>query len=124
MRGHDRQSTVQVRSVHGVIGREQEHVGVVDVPPVEGAFVMNVGDMLNRWSNGRLLSTPHRVTNRSGRERYSVPFFFDPHVSTVISPPPSLGEPLFGPLVFGNLLRGELEASYYAHKPDGLRAEQ
>ena len=89
----------------------------VDVPPVEGEFVMNVGDMLNRWSNGRLLSTPHRVTNRSGRERYSVPFFFDPHVETVIAPLPSLGEPLFEPLVFGEFLRGELEASYDAHKP-------
>jgi isopenicillin N synthase-like dioxygenase len=91
----------------------------LDVPPVAGAFVMNVGDMLHRWSNGRLLSTPHRVTNRSGRERYSVPFFFDPHVDTVITPLPSCGEPRFEPLVFGDFLRHELEASYDNHKPTG-----
>jgi isopenicillin N synthase-like dioxygenase len=96
----------------------------VDVPPVPNAFVMNVGDMLSRWSNGRLLSTPHRVTNRSGRERYSVPYFFDPHVSTVIAPLPSLGEPQFEPIVFGDFLRSQLEASYEAHQPvDGSGVE-
>jgi len=89
----------------------------LDVPPVNGAFVMNVGDMLHRWSNGRLLSTPHRVTNRTGRERFSVPFFFDPHVDTVISPLPGTGAPLFEPIVFGDFLRSELEASYDNHKP-------
>jgi isopenicillin N synthase-like dioxygenase len=89
----------------------------LDVPPVAGAFVMNVGDMLHRWSNGRLLSTPHRVTNRTGHERYSVPFFFDPHVDTVIAPLPGNSEPLFEPVVFGDFLRHELEASYDNHKP-------
>jgi isopenicillin N synthase-like dioxygenase len=89
----------------------------VDVPPVDGAFVMNVGDMLKRWSNGRLRSTPHRVTNRTGRERYSVPYFYDPHVSTLIAPLPGLGDPAFEPIVFAAFLRGELEASYEVHKP-------
>ncbi len=91
----------------------------VDVPTRPGAFVVNVGDMLHRMSNGRLLSTPHRVINRSGRERYSVPFFFDPHVNTMIEPLPGTGEPRFEPLLFTDFLRGELEAAYDAHKPSG-----
>lgn len=95
----------------------------LDVPPVRGAFVMNVGDMLHRWSNGRLLSTPHRVTNRTGRERYSVPFFFDPHVDTVISPLPSGGAPRFERIVFGDFLRHELKASYDNHKPADVPAD-
>lgn len=89
----------------------------VDVPHHPGAFVVNVGDMQHRLSNGRLLSTPHRVINRSGRERYSCPFFFDPHVNTVIRPLPGTGQPQFQPLKFADFLRGELEASYEAHKP-------
>ena len=89
----------------------------VDAPYRPGCFVVNVGDMLNRMSNGRLLSTPHRVINRSGRERYSCPFFFDPHVNTVITPLPGTGAPKFPPLRFADFLRGELEASYDAHKP-------
>ena len=88
----------------------------VDAPPMENAFVVNVGDMLHRMSNGKLRSTPHRVINASGRERYSVPFFFDPHVSTNIAPLPGTGPAKFEPLNFGAFLRSELEAGYEAHQ--------
>ncbi|MEM7302665.1 MAG: 2OG-Fe(II) oxygenase family protein [Pseudomonadota bacterium] len=89
----------------------------VDAPVVPGSFVVNVGDMLHRMTNGRLKSTPHRVINRSGRERYSCPFFFDPHVSLDLAPLPGAGAPQFEPVNFGSFLRGELEAAYDRHKP-------
>ncbi|WP_050604325.1 isopenicillin N synthase family oxygenase [Ruegeria sp. 6PALISEP08] len=95
----------------------------VDAPPIEDAFVVNVGDMLHRLSNGKLLSTPHRVINTSGRERYSVPFFFDPHVSADIAPLPGTGRAEFAPLNFGEFLRSELEASYEAHQDDTSDSE-
>jgi isopenicillin N synthase-like dioxygenase len=82
-----------------------------------GSFVVNVGDMLHRLSNGRLRSTPHRVINRSGRERLSIPFFFDPHVHTLIAPLPGTGAPKYDPIRFDAFLRHELEASYDAHAP-------
>ena len=88
----------------------------VDAPRIPGSFVVNVGDMLHRLSNGRLLSTPHRVINRSGRERYSCPFFYDPHVSADIVPLTGTGEPIFEPVNFGEFLRGELTAGYDKHK--------
>jgi isopenicillin N synthase-like dioxygenase len=47
----------------------------VEVPRTPGAFVVNIGDQLARWSNDRLASSLHRVINVSGRERYSIPFF-------------------------------------------------
>jgi len=49
----------------------------IDVPVNDDAFLVNGGDMLRRWSNDRFLATPHRVVNRTGKERYAIPFFFD-----------------------------------------------
>lgn len=49
------------------------------VKPVPGTFVINLGDMLERWTNGYFRSTLHRVVNNVGKERYSTAFFYDPN---------------------------------------------
>jgi len=57
-----------------------------DVDHVEGAIVINSGDMLERWTNGRYKSTLHRVQPRIGqRERYSIAMFVDPDSTTPVS---------------------------------------
>ncbi len=50
----------------------------LDAPSIDGTFVVNTGDMLMRWSNGRFLSTPHRAYNLSKNERYAIPYFCHP----------------------------------------------
>ena len=47
----------------------------VQAPPIPGTFVVNLGNMMQIWSNGEFSSTPHRVINRSGVDRYSIPLF-------------------------------------------------
>jgi isopenicillin N synthase-like dioxygenase len=62
----------------------------ISAPPKPGTFVVNVGDMLQAFSNDRYVSTRHRVMNYSGQERYSIPFFFSTNYETVIKPIPAL----------------------------------
>jgi isopenicillin N synthase-like dioxygenase len=61
----------------------------VDAPAPEGAFLVNGGNMLRLWTNHLFLATPHRVVNRSGTERYAIPFFFDAGRDVAIDPVPT-----------------------------------
>ena len=58
----------------------------VAMPPIPGTFVVNIGDLLHRWSNRRYRSTVHRVINSSGRERLSLVLAWDPNFETLVDP--------------------------------------
>ena len=60
----------------------------IDVAAEPGVLVCNIGDMLDKLTEGRYRSTPHRVRNLSGRSRLSFPFFFDPSWDAVVTPLP------------------------------------
>ncbi len=66
--------------------------GWIDVPPLDGAFVCNIGDMLDRMTGGRYRSTPHRVLATEA-DRLSFPFFLDPSWDAEVAPLPLDGEP-------------------------------
>ena len=58
----------------------------IDVNRPPGAFIVNIGDMQERWTAGLFKSTLHRVVNPTGRERYSTAFFFEPSFDAVVVP--------------------------------------
>ena len=81
----------------------------LDIAPIPGALVVNTGDMMQRWTNDRWLSTMHRVVNqRSGRDRWSIAYFFDLDDRAVIEPLPVCGgadnPPRYAPLTAGEHL--------------------
>lgn len=58
----------------------------IAVPPISNTFVINVGEVLKVWTDAIFPSAAHRVINRSGNARYSIPYFFYPTFDEVIYP--------------------------------------
>lgn len=87
----------------------------VAAPPIPGTLVINVADLLARWTNDRYASTPHRVINRSGRERLSIATFHDPDFKAVVDPR-DLGTPeadcRYEPILAGEHIVGRIERSF------------
>jgi isopenicillin N synthase-like dioxygenase len=52
----------------------------------EGRHIVNLGELMKAWSDGIFTATPHRVINRYGQERYSVPYFVNPSYHTSFAP--------------------------------------
>lgn len=85
-------------------------------PTIEGAFVCNIGDCLMRWTNDIYVSTPHRVVNSSGRERYSIAFFLDPNPDAEVACMPGCMDAArpakYPPISGADYLKYKLDASY------------
>ncbi len=87
----------------------------IEAPVVRGAFIVNIGDCLMRWTNDVYVSTPHRVVNRSLKERYSIAFFYDPNPDAMVETIPSCvreGEfTRYPPIPAADYLKMRLDAS-------------
>ena len=91
----------------------------VEAPPIEGTFIVNVGDLLEGWTNGRFKATQHRVVN-TGRERYSLPLFFAVDYDTVVEPLPQFVEPGRAP-GYERIVAGEHLAGFSINGAKHLR---
>lgn len=88
--------------------------------PIPGTLVINVGDLLARWTNDRFQSTPHRVVNASGRERLSIAAFVDPDFDMVIEPVLAPGEAAkYPPVGCGDYILGRFDAAFAYRQAKG-----
>ena len=85
-------------------------------PIIPGTFLINIGHMIQRWTNGYYRATVHRVVSPKGKSRLSVPFFFEPNYDTVIKPIEKFcteSTPIrYSPLHFGEYLEKTFKKSY------------
>ena len=95
---------------------DQASGGWIHADPLPATFVVNLGDMIARWTNDHYRSTLHRVVNISGKERYSVPFFYTGNYAhEVACIPTCLGpgeQPKFPPITVEEHMRAMYKRTY------------
>jgi isopenicillin N synthase-like dioxygenase len=95
-----------------------------DVPHVPNSFVVNTGDTLHRWTNGRYLSTPHQALPPVDQHRYAIPFFLGPHLDTLIDCLPTCTDvdhpARFPPITYSDYMTWWYDANYKASDQDDL----
>lgn len=87
----------------------------IDVTPTPNAYVVNLGNLMMRWSNDRYISNLHRVINKSGRERYSIPFFFPGNPDFLVSCLPGcegIEGAKYAPIKVEDWIRGRYASTY------------
>lgn len=96
----------------------------IHAPPIANAFIVNVGDLMARWTNNYFASTLHRVINASGRERFSIPFFFGPNSQSLIEVLPTCQNPewpaQYPPIISGDYIRSRFDQTYQLRQPTTL----
>lgn len=93
----------------------------IDVPPIPGTFVVNLGDLMATWTNDLFTSNLHRAANVSGKARISIPFFVSPQGATVIRCLETCqgpgNPPRYTPVTAGEYVRTLLEQSGRTGRP-------
>jgi len=94
-----------------VMGRDGEYM---PVPPIRGSYVINIGELMKRWTNGRFKATIHRVVHLQDKSRYSMPLFCNPNFRTTVDPRDlgvSDAEAKYPPVMSGDFLLGRFKAT-------------
>ena len=83
----------------------------IDVPSIQDAYIVNIGDCMMRWSNDIYVSTPHRVLPPKNARR-SVAFFVEANPDTIVAAFPGTGTPKYPPIRAADYLQSRLDATY------------
>jgi isopenicillin N synthase-like dioxygenase len=108
--------TMLMQDDNGGLQLYERQRGWVHARPIAGTYVVNLGDMIARWTNDRFKSTQHRVINVSGRDRYSIPFFFNVNADHVVECLPTCHDaadpPRYPPVVVSDYMTRRYRETY------------
>jgi isopenicillin N synthase-like dioxygenase len=104
-REHTDSGFVTLLAQDGVEGLQAKNLAGewIDMPPANGTLAVNFGQLLERWTGGRVRATRHRVIAPK-TARFSIPFFYEPRVDAEIAPLPLSGTEPFEPFLYGDYL--------------------
>ena len=120
--------TVLAQDDHGGLEVQMANGRWVEAPPLPDTFVVNLGDMVPRWTNGLYRSNLHRVRNRhaGAAARYSIPFFHAPNymarIEALPGTVPQAGEPRYAPCTAGEHLQQMYDRTYGLQRRVGADA--
>ena len=86
----------------------------ISVTPLRGSYVINIGELMKRWTNGRFKATVHRVVHLQDKSRYSMPLFCNPDFRTIVDPRDlgvSDAEAQYPPVMSGDFLLSRFKAT-------------
>lgn len=109
----------------GLQAKSKRH-GWIDVPPTPGAIVVNIGDILQVWTNDRCTAGVHRVLPvKSARGRYSTPFFYQPRYDAEITPWVEADEqPRYKSFSWRDFIRGRVTDNFADYGAEDIQVEQ
>ena len=100
----------------------------IDAPAIPGAFVVNGGQLLQRWTNDYFLATAHHAVNRSGGERYALAFFCDSNIDWSVAAVPSCvgpdQPPKYPTTYYTEYMIRYQQGTYNVFGPEGKNAAQ
>jgi len=95
----------------------------ISAPYIPGTFIINIGHMMQRWTNDYYKATPHRVKSQGNKDRDSFPFFFEPNFDTIVTPLKDYysqeNPPRYEPFHFGKYLFEKYSTSYAGNLEEG-----
>lgn len=106
--------TLLVQDQVGGLQTLSKSEGWIDVPPAEGAIVVNLGDAMQVWTNDAYVAATHRVLPMRGKARYSTPYFFNPPGNTTLAPLPALtnAPPAYRPFTWKEFIQARVTDNY------------
>jgi isopenicillin N synthase-like dioxygenase len=90
----------------------------INAQPIPNTFVVNIGDLMQRWTDDKFKSTIHRVINTSGTTRYSIPVFFGPDYFAEIKSLTTDQTPKYPPVIAGEYLTQRFDDTYHYRQKD------